>query len=181
VIEERALAVGRRLELLQEPAEQLDLIRVDLDQRVDALGLVAVMGQRVVRFADPEPGKHALAGVAAHHEAEHAREIGRVGQRQQVELEHRVLLEVLGNADRRGRQRDVGGGLLSARWMPALDLADVFEVVAQTLAIARPEPAASRVTDSATESRMLRSCCIRCTRVRLVDRRRTSARRASGD
>ena len=59
VIEQRAVAVGRRLQLVDVVREELRLQRLDLDDLRDLLDVAAVVRQRVVRVGDAD-----LAGTA---------------------------------------------------------------------------------------------------------------------
>ena len=54
VIEQRAVAVGRRVQLLQELGEQLDVVGVDLGDLGDVLRVVAVVRDRMVLLGDAD-------------------------------------------------------------------------------------------------------------------------------
>ena len=56
VVEQRAVAVGRVLHLLDEPGEQLHVHRVDLGHLLDPLLVVAVVRERMVRIGDVDLG-----------------------------------------------------------------------------------------------------------------------------
>ena len=122
------------------------------------------MRHGVVRFGDADVRIDPLAGVAAHHEREDARDVGLVGQRQQIEQQHHVLFERFGNADRRVGHAQFGRGLLLGPLDPLLDLPDVLEVIAEPVRSRAPSPPSRSATSSLTESRMLRSRCIRARR-----------------
>src|SRR5262245_7729770 len=50
VVEQRSLAVGRRLQLLKVVGEEFDVIGLDLRALLHLLGLVLMVSQRMVRF-----------------------------------------------------------------------------------------------------------------------------------
>ncbi len=118
VIEQRSVAVGRGRELVQELREQRDVTGVELDEIRDLLRVVAVMRHGVVRLGDAEIGVDALAGVAAHHEGEDARDVRFVSQREQIELQRDVLVETIrGRRWARPAPLPRSSACFSARWM----------------------------------------------------------------
>ena len=142
MVEQRAVAVGRRLEPVQEVPEQRRVVRVDAGQLVELVGVVLVVRRRVVRLGHPDLGIGAAAVLAADHEADDPRQVRLPSQHLQVEHQLRVLVE-RGGHPQRGRdvgQRlvDLGLGLLDA----ALDVAHRVEVLAELVAVAGAEVAA---------------------------------------
>ena len=142
VVEQRAVAVGRRLEPVQEVREQRRVVGVDAGQLVQLVGVVLVVRRGVVRLGHPDLGIGAAAVLAADHEADDAGQVRLVRQHLQVEHQPRVLVERGGNPE---RGRDVGQrlvhlglGLLDA----ALDVAHRVEVLAELVAVAGAEVAA---------------------------------------
>ena len=84
VVEQRAVAVGRGLQPIEEPPEQLDVIGVDARHLLDVLRVVAVVRHGVVLLGDADLGIGALTELAVGHEGEHARQVGLVGDGQQL-------------------------------------------------------------------------------------------------
>ena len=129
MVQQRAVAVLRRLELQQEVGEELHVIGVDLRQLLDLLGHVLVMAERVVRLrnADLRIGRTAL--LAPDHERDHARHVGLVGQQHQVEHQRGVLF-IRDRDPRRSRNRgQLAVGLLLDDLDAPLDLAGGFQVL----------------------------------------------------
>ncbi len=144
MIQQRAVAVGRVLQALQEPAEELDLPGVQLDEQRQLLRAVAVMRHVVPRLVEPEVREHELAGLAVQHEAEDARDVGLVGHRHQVEHHGGVLFPRVRDAHGRHRQRQFGRCLLFGALDAGFDLTDVLEVLIEADAIAAAEAALER-------------------------------------
>ena len=117
------------------------MIGADLDQLGEALGLVLVVRQRVVRVGHPDLGIGLRGQLGRHQEADHPGHVGLVGEHLQVEHHLDVLAE-RGRHARRGaldhRQLLVrlGLGPLDA----PLDVAHRREVVAELGLVGRPEP-----------------------------------------
>ena len=93
VFQQRAVAVGKRLQPVQELAEQLRIVGLKLGEGDELLGLVAVVRQRVMRLADAHLRVDALAGFPAHHERHDPGDVRFVRDRKQVEHQRRVFLE----------------------------------------------------------------------------------------
>ena len=130
MVEHRAVAFGRRAQPLEERREQHREIGVDLRVLRHLVGLLGVVRRVVVRLAHAEARIRALARLAPRHEREHAREIGLIRDRQQVEHHGHVLFERLRNADRRRERKLRRVARLGALDTP-LDLAHVLEVVVE--------------------------------------------------
>src|SRR5436190_14271318 len=75
VIEQRAVAFWRRLELAQERREQLRLIRVELRVALDVLRLLLMVRHRVMPLREPDLGIRAEVELAAEYECYDARDI----------------------------------------------------------------------------------------------------------
>ena len=137
VIQQRAVAVLRRVELRQELAEQADVERLNARQHLELLGLVLVVRDRMVPFGDADLRVGAVADLARHHEREHARDVGAVGEREQVVHQPHVLRVLERNAAGRLRDLDVGvrGDLRFRALQTTLDLANALEVVVEHVAV----------------------------------------------
>ena len=100
----RAVAVGRRLQLLDEVRQQADVVAVDLGEVADAILARAVVRGDVEAGGDAALGNTRPRDVAAQLEGEHARDVGCEGQHLQVEHQLDVLVVRVGHADRRAGQ-----------------------------------------------------------------------------
>ncbi len=124
------------------------------------------MVRRVVKaFGHAALRVDAIAELSRDHERRDARDVGAPREHEQIEHQHRVLLEIgrdavrlVGHVDRRERrvrrERD-----------PALDLAHVGEVVVESCAVGvRASRASTRRRRPSTESSRLDSCRCRAAR-----------------
>ena len=107
MVEQRAVAVRRGLQLLQVRGEGADVVRVDLAEPGELLVVVLVVRQGVVRIVDTDGREGPVAGLATEGERDHAREVGLVGQDLEIDHERRVCLEVLRHADGPVRDREL--------------------------------------------------------------------------
>ena len=131
VVQQVAIALRHRRQLLQEVVEQRDVELVDLRQLRHLLGVVAVVRRRVVRIRHPDLGIGPVARLAGELEGD---DPGHVGlERQHLEIEHQPGVVGIGcrHADRPvdvGQRAVVGLGfrLLDA----PLHLAHRVEVLA---------------------------------------------------
>ena len=133
VIEERAFAVGRGFQALQIVGEERDVEGVDFRHAGDFFGVIAVVGQRVMRIGDAGlGGVGAVAGLAGELEGDDARDVALEGE--DLEVEHELRVIGVGGGDAEGAVEvggeivlgDVGLGFLDT----AFDLADGVEVFA---------------------------------------------------
>ena len=85
VIEQRAVAVGRRLQLLEEVAEHLHVIAVDHGELVHVLALVRVVRRVVEALAHAARRVDRVAVLAREHQRRDARDLRLVGEHLQVE------------------------------------------------------------------------------------------------
>ena len=164
VVEQRAIAVGRRLQLLQEVRQRRRVMRVDLGQQRDLLRRIPMMRQPMMPFGDADFRIRAATQLLRQHEGADPRQIGLVGEHLQVQHQLRVLEE------RRGHR----GGLLHegqfARALgfgglePELDVANGLQVVVEADAIGGPDALLRARAFPSTESRMLRFSRKRFTR-----------------
>ena len=124
VVEQRAVAVRRRLQLGQVLREQLRVIAVDLRHLLDQLGNVVVVRQRMVRLghADLRIGPRAL--LLADHERDDARQIGLERQHLQVHHQRQVIFEHRRRAQRLLHRRQLDVALLLGHLDAALDVAN---------------------------------------------------------
>ena len=132
----------------------------------DLLRVVAVMRHRVMRLGDADLRVRPLADLARHHEREHARDVGLVRERQQVEHQLDVLVERLRHADRRVGHRDRRSSPASRPAGCAARSRGRCRGTRSSRARSRaPEPALQVAsTSSLTESRMLLSAACAPTR-----------------
>ena len=130
LIEQRAVAVGRVLHLLEEIAEQRHVIRVDLRRLRDLLGIELVVRHRVVAVGDADPRIRPSAQLARDLERDDAGDVGL--EREEVQVEHQpgVVVELVRDADRLLDRGDRGGLRLPFRALNALfDVADGGQVL----------------------------------------------------
>ena len=136
VIEQRTVAVGSGLHLLEEVREQRYMERVDLGDLRDLLGIVTMMAGRMVRIRHSDLGIRAVAQLARELERDDPGDVRLECQNLQIEHELRVIGECRGNTDRTvhiGRRvvQCPGLGTLD---LP-LDLANALEVLIDANAI----------------------------------------------
>ena len=86
MVEQRAVAFRRGLQLLQEVGEQRHVERVDLGHLRDLLRIVAVVRERMVRIGHADLGIGARAGFARQLEGDDAGDVAL--QRQHLQVEH---------------------------------------------------------------------------------------------
>ena len=144
VIEQRAVAVGRGLQLLEVIGEQRHVIGVDLRQLLQLLRIVAVMRRRVVRLGHADLRIGARADFARHLERDDARHVGL--QREHLQVEHQ--LDVLFPRRRgtpTGRVDDPAAATrrlcCSAFWMRRSTSRTRIEILVHLRAVAGAEPA----------------------------------------
>ena len=141
VIEERAIAVGRRLQALEVVREHLHVVRVDLRHLLDLLHLAGVVRNRVMRVGHADLRVSHAAVLAPDHERNHAREIALIRQHLQVEHQLHVRFPVGGNA---GRMVDEGQLLVGLRFgelNTLLDVANRRQIFGEFHAIGRGQRA----------------------------------------
>ena len=108
MIQHRAVSIFRRRHLLQEFREALHVPRLDLHQLFDLAGSLAwcEMGWKDSGNADVVVG---LVRAFRHHDVgNHAREVGLVGDRDQIENQVDLLVEVVARPDRALRNLHAG-------------------------------------------------------------------------
>jgi hypothetical protein len=131
VIEQRAVAVGRCLQLAEEVREQLHVVLIELREAVLVLLHVRVVRQRVERIADPALGVDLAAQLLAHQEGRHAGDLRLPRQHLQVVHQRDVLLDVLRHAGGRRRDVEIVGQLLAGLLDTPFDFADVLEILVE--------------------------------------------------
>ena len=139
VVEQRAIAVGRRLQFLQEIRELPDVMGVDLGQHREVFGVVLVMGVAVVPTRYADLGERPAADFFAEHERADACQVGLIGQRQQVEHQPAVLLECVWNADWLFHDRHLAVTLLLGFLDTPLDVSDRIEILRELVLVASPK------------------------------------------
>ena len=97
VVEQRAVAVLDRLHLLQEVAEQFDVVGVDLRLLLDQFGLAPVVRDGMVPLGHADLRERQRTEFAAHDHAGDARHVGLVCQHLQVEHHPGVFVPRIGN------------------------------------------------------------------------------------
>ena len=100
VVEQRAVAIRRLRQLLDEVREALHVVEVDLRPVLAPLRVLAVVRARVVRRPHAGLGIRAQADVAGDHQRRHARDVALERERLQIEVQLDVLVERLGHAER---------------------------------------------------------------------------------
>ena len=156
MIEQRSVAVRRRMQLLHQIREQLDVQLIDLDQLLDALFVALMVRNRVMSVRDADLAIGAVAAVAAHHERRHARHVGLPGNHLEIDHELGIVHVVVGHRARpfhvrQLRQHVAVFGNLDA----ALDVAHRVEVFVELALVARadlalqPRDAAGHVIEDA--------------------------------
>ena len=130
VIEQRAVAVGRRRELFHVVREQRRVVGVDLGEVRELDLIVVVVRGRVMRLVDADLREGAPADLPPQHQRDHARQVALIGEHLQVEHQLHVIGERRRDARRLvdHRQRRV---LLLGPLNPPFDVADRFEVFAR--------------------------------------------------
>ena len=136
-VEQRAVAVGRRLQLLEQIREHRDVELIDLDQLLDTLGIILVVRNGMVPVGNPDLAIGPVAAVAAEHERSHARHVGLPRDHLHVDHELCVLPVVVRDRarplDARKLQRQV---LLFGQLDPPLDVADGLEIFLELVFVA---------------------------------------------
>ena len=103
MIQQRAIAVGRFLELRQELCEDFGVIGLNLDQRGHSLRIILVMRRRVERVRNADVIVGLIARLRAHHHRENPRQVGLICKRDHVEHQVEALVE-RGSSRRHVRQ-----------------------------------------------------------------------------
>ena len=116
VIQQRAVAVGRRLQLPEQPGEHLHVIGVDLGDLRDLLRFLLMVRDRVMRVGHADLRIGHAAVLVSHHEGDDAREIAL--KRQHLQVEHQV--HVIFPA-----RRDAGGMIDERQLLIALRLGNL--------------------------------------------------------
>ena len=139
MIEERTVAVRRRLQLREELGDQLSVVHVRARIALDPLRLVLMVRQRVVRFVDADFRQHDVAQLARHHEGRDARDVRLERHGHQVVHHVDELAEFIRQRRWRCsyRRRGLALHLLDAR----LDLADILQVVVEAAPVGRAQAA----------------------------------------
>ena len=143
LIEQRGVPVRRRLQSAQVVRQQLRVIGAHARQLRQALRVVLVVRQGVVRVRHADLRIGLRGELRRHEEGDDARQVGLVSQHLQVEHQLHVVLE---------RRRDAGRGPLHHRQLAvgigldaldaALHVAHRGQVVGELRAVRRPEPLA---------------------------------------
>src|SRR6266511_145062 len=141
VIEQRAVAVGCRLQLLEEVRDQAHVILVDGVELQNAVFPFLVVRRGMEARVDAALRVHATRTVAAHLERKHARDLRCERDRLQIEHQPDVLLEIVRYASGRfGHFADFATAIVRLDFLdPPLDLPYVVEILVEARAIGRPK------------------------------------------
>ena len=164
VIQQRAVAVRRLLQLLDEVGELRHVVGVQQREAIHVAAVVRVVRQVVERIADAGLREDGAAQLAREHQRRDARDVRLERDHLQVHQQLEVLLERRRHAGRHVRQRDVLARRRLGALNPPLDLAHVVEILVQPPAIARRQILLQRRTCPITESSRLRDSCRRARR-----------------
>ena len=88
MVEQGALAIGRRLQLPEEAREELRVERIDLRHAFDPFGVPAMVRERMMRIRDANLRVRAQAAFAPHHHRDDPRRVGL--ERDDLQIEHQV-------------------------------------------------------------------------------------------
>jgi len=106
MLQQAAVAIRDRVQLVEKVREESDVISLNLHQLGQLRGIVLMMRNGVVRLGDAHLRVTALAEFTGQHEGENARLIGLICQGEEIEHELRVLVVGIRHTDRRRRNRD---------------------------------------------------------------------------
>src|SRR5688572_3368951 len=141
MIEERAVTVRRVLHALEEVREQRHMECIDLRDRQELLGIVAVMTGGMVRIRDADLDVAPIALLARELERDDARDVGL--ERQNLQIEHQLRMV----GERRGNphwpveiRRQVARDRLFSALDLTLDRASAVEILIQACAIGNAHP-----------------------------------------
>ena len=140
MVEQRAVAIRRGLELFEQVGEQRNVILVDLGELVDHVLIAAMVRERVMRLGHADFVVASGAALASQLERNHPRHVGL--QRQHLQIKHQPGM--LGVGDRHSqRSVHVRSGVVRHSRLgdldPTLDFADARQVFVHLGAITRPE------------------------------------------
>ena len=138
VVQQAAVSVRRRPELLDEGGEQLHVIRVDLRQAREVLRIVPVVGEPVVIHGDAELGIGPASELPPQHEGRHARDVRLVREPLEVEHQSRVRTEIFRDPGGTLERRQLAVGGLVRRPQAPLDLSHRLQVLVHAGAVGRP-------------------------------------------
>src|SRR5437868_3477784 len=91
MIEQRAVYVRRRFQLLHESSEKLHVEAVDLRYLLDEVGMPTMVRERMVRVGDADLGIGTHAALAPQHHCRNACQVGLKRDRLQIEHQLHVL------------------------------------------------------------------------------------------
>ena len=141
VVHQRAIAVARGAQLVEQIREHLHVIRVDLRRFRNLLGLVLMVRDRMVRVGHADLRICHTALLMPEHERDHAGHIALISQNHQVEHQLEVVFPTRGNS--RGTLHFRQFAILLFRDLDApLDPADRVEILGQLRAIGGRQSAA---------------------------------------
>src|SRR5215467_1343157 len=137
MIEQSAITVWNRLQLLEQVREQRDVIAVQHRESIHVLAQVRMMREDVERIPDATLRIDGVAELFGHQERGDARDVGLPGQHLQVEHQLDVRLDVFRDAGRERWQGQFRRRFLRGLLNPALYLMNVAEVLIEAAAIDR--------------------------------------------
>ena len=139
MIQHSPLALRCRCQSLDEPRKHLGVVPLYLDQSVQLLRVVAVVGERMKGFGNTEVRVRAHTRFAIHGERNDAREISLERKSHQIEHQPEVLGDVVGPTDRRVRNVQCAGILPGGHLDTPFNLADRVQVITDEGAVTDPK------------------------------------------
>ena len=140
MIQQRAVAVRRRLQLVQQIGERLHVQFVDLDDLGDLFLIVLMVGDRVVPVRDADGAVAAVAAFTRHHETDYAGHVRLESDDDQVAHYLGVLLELVGDAGGPFQQRQLHCRALFFRFLnAAFNVANAVQILGQLALVARAQ------------------------------------------
>ena len=137
VVEQRPLAVGNRGHLADKIGKALHVPGLDPNQFLDSSQIVGMMRHRVERIGNADVVVRAVGAFGDHEVRSHARQIGLIGQRDQVEEQPDLLVERVQFADRRLGQIDARQVALRCQLDAPFDFPNRLQIAFQNDTVAR--------------------------------------------
>jgi hypothetical protein len=137
MIEQRAVAVLRLRETIEEVRELRDVIGVQLREPVHVAAIIRVVRQVVERIADARLREHRRAQLAREHQRGHAGNVRLQRNHLQIHQQLEVFLKCRRHACRHVGQREIPSRRRVRALDPPLDLTHVVQVLCQPPPIRR--------------------------------------------
>ena len=107
VVEQRAVTIGRICQLLNEGSKAFNVVALDQHQLTQALQVVGVVRQRMEGIGHADMVVRAVGAFGDHDVGRHAGKVGLIREREQVEQQFYLFVEVVELAHRRSRNFEV--------------------------------------------------------------------------